>query len=60
MRRVRKGRGMAKPVSGMNRPLDGCVDPMAFTPGPTLFRHFIGDMRGLARQRANMMTEMKR
>ena len=39
---------MAKLVFGMNQSLDGYVDHMAFEPSPTLFRHFIGDMRGLA------------
>ena len=33
--------GRAKLVFGMNQPLDGYVDHMAFTPSPTLFRHFI-------------------
>jgi dihydrofolate reductase len=32
---------MAKLVFGMNQSLDGYVDHMAFTPGATLFRHFI-------------------
>jgi pimeloyl-ACP methyl ester carboxylesterase len=31
-------RGMAKFVSGMNQPLDGYVDHMAFAPSPGLFR----------------------
>lgn len=34
---------MAKLVFGMNQSLDGYVDHMAFTPGPTLFRHFIDE-----------------
>ena len=33
--------GRAKLVFRMNQPLDGYVDHMAFTPSPTLFRHFI-------------------
>jgi len=32
---------MAKLVFGMNQSLDGYVDHMAFSPSPTLFRHFI-------------------
>jgi len=39
---------MAKLVFGMNQSLDGYVDHMAFAPGPTLFRHFIEQVRGLA------------
>jgi dihydrofolate reductase len=39
---------MAKLVFGMNQSLDGYVDHMAFGPGPTLFRHFIEQTRGLA------------
>jgi dihydrofolate reductase len=38
---------MAKLVFGMNQSLDGYVDHMAFAPGPTLFRHFIEQVRGL-------------
>ena len=38
---------MAKLVFGMNQSLDGYVDHMAFGPGPTLFRHFIDQVRGL-------------
>ena len=38
---------MAKLVFGMNQSLDGYVDHMAFAPGPTLFRHFIDQVRGL-------------
>ena len=34
---------MAKIVFGMNQSLDGYVDHEAFSPGPTLFRHFIGE-----------------
>lgn len=34
---------MAKLVFGMNQSLDGYVDHMAFAPGPTLFRHFVGE-----------------
>ena len=48
MRRVRKGRGMAKLVFGMNQSLDGYVDHMAFAPGPALFRHFIEEAQGQA------------
>jgi hypothetical protein len=40
--------GQAKLVFGMNQSLDGYVDHMAFEPCPTLFRHFIVDMRGVA------------
>lgn len=39
---------MAKLVFGMNQSLDGYVDHMAFSPSPTLFRHFIEQTRGLA------------
>jgi dihydrofolate reductase len=39
--------GMAKLVFGMNQSLDGYVDHMAFAPGPTLFRHFIEQVRTL-------------
>jgi len=39
---------MAKLVFGMNQSLDGYVDHMAFAPGPTLFRHFIQEVQGLA------------
>ncbi|RKG93183.1 dihydrofolate reductase family protein [Corallococcus terminator] len=39
---------MAQLVFGMNQSLDGYVDHMAFGPGPTLFRHFIEQTRGLA------------
>ena len=38
---------MAKLVFGMNQSLDGYVDHMAFAPSPTLFRHFIEQVRGL-------------
>ncbi|WP_163993450.1 dihydrofolate reductase family protein [Pyxidicoccus caerfyrddinensis] len=38
---------MARLVFGMNQSLDGYVDHMAFGPGPTLFRHFIEQARGL-------------
>jgi hypothetical protein len=31
----------------MNQSLDGYVDHMAFAPSPTLFRHFIEQMRNL-------------
>jgi dihydrofolate reductase len=36
---------MAKLVFGLNQSLDGYVDHQAFAPGPTLFRHFIEQMR---------------
>ena len=39
---------MAKIVFGMNQSLDGYVDHMAFAPSPTLFRHFIEQVRGVA------------
>ena len=39
---------MAKLVFGMNQSLDGYVDHMAFAPSPTLFRHFIEQVRGQA------------
>jgi dihydrofolate reductase len=39
---------MAKLVFGLNQSLDGYVDHQEFAPGPSLFRHFIEDMRGLA------------
>jgi len=39
---------MAKLVYGLNQSLDGYVDHQAFAPGPTLFRHFIEQVRGLA------------
>ena len=39
---------MAKLVFGMNQSLDGYVDHMAFTPSPTLFRHFIEETQGQA------------
>jgi dihydrofolate reductase len=38
---------MAKLVFGMNQSLDGYVDHLAFSPSPTLFRHFIEQVRGL-------------
>lgn len=37
---------MATLVFGMNQSLDGDVDHTAFAPGPTLFRHFIDQVRG--------------
>ena len=37
---------MAKLVFGMNQSLDGYVDHTAFAPSPTLFRHFIEQVRG--------------
>ncbi len=39
---------MAKLVFALNQSLDGYVDHMAFAPDPTLFRHFIEDISGLA------------
>jgi dihydrofolate reductase len=39
---------MAQLVFGMNQSLDGYVDHMAFGPSPTLFRHFIEQVGGLA------------
>jgi dihydrofolate reductase len=39
---------MAKFVFGMNQSLDGYVDHMAFSPSPTLFRHFINQVSELA------------
>lgn len=38
---------MAKLVFGMNQSLDGYVDHLAFAPGPSLFRHFIEQVRDL-------------
>jgi dihydrofolate reductase len=38
---------MAKLIFGMNQSLDGYVDHQEFTPGPSLFRHFIAQVRGL-------------
>ena len=39
---------MAKLVFGMNQSLDGYVDYQAFAPDPTLFRHWIEHVRGVA------------
>lgn len=39
---------MAKLVYALNQSLDGYVNHDAFGPGPTLFRHFIEHMRGVA------------
>ncbi len=39
---------MARLVFGMNQSLDGCIDHMAFAPGPALFRHFVDEARGQA------------
>ncbi len=39
---------MAKLVFGMNVSLDGYVDHEKFAPGPSLFRHWIEHVRGLA------------
>jgi dihydrofolate reductase len=38
---------MAKLVFGLNRSLDGYVDHQEFAPGPSLFRHFTEQVRGL-------------
>jgi dihydrofolate reductase len=38
---------MAKLVFGMNQSLDGYVDHLAFAPDPSLFRHFIEQVRSL-------------
>jgi dihydrofolate reductase len=38
---------MAKIVFGMNQSLDGYVDHQEFAPDLTLFRHWIGHVRGL-------------
>lgn len=38
---------MAKLVFALNQSLDGYVDHTAFAPGPSLFRHFIEQVRGL-------------
>jgi dihydrofolate reductase len=38
---------MAKLIYGMNQSLDGYVDHTAFMPSPTLFRHWIEQVRGL-------------
>ena len=38
---------MAKLVFGMNQSLDGYVDHLGFTPSPTLFSHFVEQVRGL-------------
>ena len=38
---------MAKLVFGMNQSLDGYVDHQEFAPGPSLFRHFIEQVRDL-------------
>ncbi|MGA9487607.1 MAG: dihydrofolate reductase family protein [Methylocella sp.] len=38
---------MAKFVFGMNQSLDGYVDHLEFAPGPSLFRHFIEQVRDL-------------
>jgi dihydrofolate reductase len=48
MCRARKGSDMAQLVFGMNQSLDGYVDHMAFSPSPTLFRHFIAEAQGQA------------
>lgn len=39
---------MAKLVFGLNQSLDGYVDHLAFAPDPSLFRHFIEQVRDLA------------
>jgi dihydrofolate reductase len=38
---------MAKLVFGLNQSLDGYVDHTKFGPSPTLFRHFIEEVRGM-------------
>ena len=38
---------MAKLVFGLNQSLDGYVDHQEFAPGPSLFRHFIEQVRDL-------------
>jgi hypothetical protein len=38
---------MAKLVFGLNQSLDGYVDHQEFAPGPSLFRHFTGQVRDL-------------
>jgi dihydrofolate reductase len=38
---------MAKLIFALNQSLDGYVDHQEFAPGPALFRHFIGHVRGL-------------
>jgi dihydrofolate reductase len=37
---------MARLVFGMNQSLDGYIDHTAFSPSPTLFRHFIEEVQG--------------
>jgi len=37
---------MAKLVFGLNQSLDGYIDHQRFAPDPTLFRHFIEQVRG--------------
>ena len=39
---------MAKLVYALNQSLDGYVDHMAFSPDPTVFRHFIDDVRAVS------------
>src|SRR4051812_39866179 len=48
MCRARKRASVAKLVFGMNQSLDGYVDHTAFAPSPTLFRHFIEEVKGQA------------
>lgn len=38
---------MAKLVFGLNQSLDGYVDHQEFAPGPSLFRHFVEQVRNL-------------
>jgi dihydrofolate reductase len=38
---------MAKLVFELNQSLDGYIDHQEFAPGPALFQHFIGQVRGL-------------
>jgi dihydrofolate reductase len=39
---------VAKLIYALNQSLDGYVDHLEFSPGPELFRHFIGHVRGLS------------
>jgi len=39
---------MAKLIFGLSQSLDGYVDHQEMAPGPTLFRHFVEHVRGLA------------
>src|SRR5687767_11763763 len=46
--RARKGSDMAEHVCGMRQSLVGCVDQLAVSPNPTLFRHVIEEAEGQA------------